>query len=132
MSQISHWFDLSQVYNSKKASFDFLSRNKTNPSKVLAGTANPDGPNHPMMPRCPIDSTVRSLIKVAPNCTTSSNAATCLRNIIPNACIACIVPAAQRRPNRIVSGTSPIAPPSRAPGQRDGCFIGGKSVVFFV
>ena len=127
MSQISHWFDLSQVYNSKKASFDFLSRDKTNPSKLAAGT-NPDGQKI-VMPRCPIDSTIQNIIRVAPNCTT--NLTVCISNIIPNACIACNVPAAQRLANSIVSGTSPAAPPSRAPGQRDGCFIGGKYQIIY-
>ena len=94
MSQISHWFDLSQIYNSKKASFDFLSRDKTNPSKLAAGT-NPDGQKI-VMPRCPIDSTVQNLLRVAPNCTPRSNSSFCISNIIPNACLACIVPAAQR------------------------------------
>ena len=129
MSQISHWFDLSQIYNSKKASFDFLSRDKTNPSKLAAGT-NPDGQKI-VMPRCPIDSTVQNLLRVAPNCTPRSNSSFCISNIIPNACLACIVPAAQRLRSNIVSGTSPAAPPSRAPGQRDGCFIGGKYQIFY-
>ena len=129
MSQISHWFDLSQVYNSKKASFDFLSRDKRNPSKLAAGT-NPDGQKI-VMPRCPIDSTIQNILRVSPGCTPRSNVSVCISNIIPNACIACNVPAAQRIANSIVTGTSPAAPKSRAPGQRDGCFIGGKYQIFY-
>ena len=125
MSQISHWFDLSQVYNSKKASFDFLSRDKRNPSKV-AGDSQNDGTKI-MMPRCPADSRPFNLAKVAPNCTASNTVPHCTARIIPNACLgSCTVPSAQRTPTPAVIGTDPTAPPSRAPGLRDSCFIGGK------
>ena len=126
MSQISHWFDLSQVYNSKKASFDFLSRDKRNPSKV-AGDSQNDGTKI-MMPRCPADSRPFNLAKVAPNCTAGSSVPFCTARIIPNACLgSCTVPSAQRRSQApTILGTDPTAPPTRAPGLRDSCFIGGE------
>ena len=128
MSQISHWFDLSQVYNSKKNSFDYLSRDKSFPSKVLGDASNPpltDG-SKIRMPSCPNDGTVQETRKVSPNCTGSAPINICQRGALPNSCLGCQVPVNQRVFNGIVAGVNPVAPPSRAPGTRDGCFIGGE------
>ena len=125
MSQISHWFDLSQVYNSKKKNFDYLSRDKTNRSKVLGDRTFTDG-SKIRMPSCPNDGTVAQMIKVSPNCTGSAPITVCQAGRLASSCGLCNVPNNQRVFNNIVAGTNPVAPPSRAPGTRDGCFIGGE------
>ena len=127
MSQISHWFDLSQVYNSKKDNFDFLSRHKTTSSKVLAGIARDN--DKIRMPRCPRDGAPINVRRVSRNCpggTSQAASTTCGQNIVPNGCLACSVPNGQRRPLPGQSTPVPTAPPSRAPNTREGCFIGGK------
>ena len=127
MSQISHWFDLSQVYNSKKANFDFLSRDKSFSSKVLAGIQFDNGKIR--MPRCPRDGAPANVRRVSRNCPGGNSpaaATTCAQNIVPNGCLACAVPNGQRvPPSRLQATPVPTAPRSRAPGTREGCFIGG-------
>ena len=120
MSQISHWFDLSQVYNSIKKNFDFLSRDKRDPSKLATDTgALGRDQDKIRMPSCPNNNSPQQLQKISNNC--NNNVAVCQNNILPNGCFTCQVPTSQRTGNT----PNPIAPPSRAPGTRDGCFIGG-------
>ena len=112
MSQISHWFDLSQVYNSKRRFYKILSEDPSDVSKVKASSLT-DG-DKIKMPRCPENNSPGAVTRVSSNGTS--------QGIIPNGCLACSIPPSQRNsptPN-------PTAPPGRAPGQKDNCFIGGN------
>ena len=62
MSQISHWIDLSQVYNSKRPFYKVLSEDKSDVSKVKEG--NRDGTKF-FMPGCPSDGRPAELRKVS-------------------------------------------------------------------
>ena len=114
MSQISHWMDLSQVYNSKRRFYKILSEDTRDVSKVRASILR-DG-DKIKMPRCPANNQASEVARVSVNRTAAG--------IVPNGCLACSIPPSQRNspqnPNR-------FGPPvGRVPGQKSNCFIGGK------
>lgn len=56
MTQVTHWLDLSQIYNSRKEYFDALNRDPSDHAKLLVQKLDGEAAVHTVMPPCPLTS----------------------------------------------------------------------------